>query len=130
MPCMCGDSECPSCGLAQGTIDWSGARGVSPDTRERIERAGAWWMAHKDTMTARMPLARFLGSLPRWLLECVGEDPAVGTLMTVLYLGLHGTPLGTVCIEGGMDAFADLVEGFRCACGMMLRDPPVQKVAP
>ena len=21
MPCMCGDSQCPSCGLAQGTLD-------------------------------------------------------------------------------------------------------------
>ena len=22
MPCLCGDSQCPSCGVAQGTLDY------------------------------------------------------------------------------------------------------------
>ena len=48
MTCMCGDTECPSCGLAQGTLDERDARITELEAERDALRAALAPFAHDD----------------------------------------------------------------------------------
>ena len=56
MPCMCGDSECPSCGLAQGTLTQTDVRSVTVRKRE-------WYRKHLIDARSAARLERALRTL-------------------------------------------------------------------